>query len=99
MKITAFYYLDYPDSLPPDPRYASTKMYVELGQDTSTIEDFSHTLAFRVYTSKYVEDNFFTKNIPLVERSLIIVPELTNLLMDEFLESNVNRLDEWGEII
>ena len=99
MKITAFYYLDYPDCSPTDPSYAATKMYVEIGQETNTINNFSHTYAFQVYTVKYVKNNFFEKHLPLVERSVLIVAELDDVLMREFLNTNISNLDRWGEAI
>jgi len=99
MKVTAFYYLDYPDCSPVDPRYAATTMYVEVGQENSTTNDFSETYKFQVYTVNYVADQFFKKNLPLLERSVLVVAELDDLLILELLSSHVDNLAKLGEAV
>jgi hypothetical protein len=99
IKITAYYYLDYPDCLPDDPGYAATRMYVEVGEATSTTENFSDTYAFQVYTVRYVEEEYFRKHIPLFGRSVLVVPELTDVWMFQFLNDNVDELNNWGEVV
>jgi hypothetical protein len=97
MKVTAFYYLDYPDDDIPDPLNAETMMYVEVGEEEDDINHFAYTYSFQVYTAKYVRDNFFDEGIPLIGRSIMIVPKLDSDWMREFLNENIENLPHWSD--
>jgi|GEM_PF-2028222 len=97
MKITAFYYLDYPDAGPADPDNAATMMYVERGDEGDSINSFQDTLCFQVYTFGYVQENFIKQGKPVIGRSLLLVPTLDNTQMGAFLDAHADDLAEWGE--
>lgn len=55
MKITAFYYLDYPpDDGIADPTNAATVMYVERGEEDDLVNSCQDTFCFQVYTFGYI---------------------------------------------
>jgi hypothetical protein len=97
MRVTAYYYLAYPDSGPVDPAFAATEMYVELGEEGDSIDHFQATYAFQVYTFRYVQEEFIGRGRPLAGRSVMVVPTVAVDWMREFLKSNVDSLPSWGE--
>ncbi|MCA1595261.1 MAG: hypothetical protein LC772_02385 [Chloroflexi bacterium] len=97
LKVTAFYYLDYPDGPPADPLNAATMMYVEVGDEHSSLNNFLYTYAIQVYTLRYIELAFQSGQHELFGRAVLIVPELTNSVISDFLDANINRLEEWAD--
>src|SRR5438105_9429261 len=97
MRITACYYLSFPDSSPPDPTLAATEMYVELGGEGDTIEHFQETYAFQVYTHRYVHEEFAIAGRALAGRSMMLVPTLADDWMGPFLQAHADLLPSWGE--
>jgi hypothetical protein len=95
MKVSAFYYLQYPDDSPTDPRDAATEMYVEVGGEGATIEHFEKTFSFFVYTAERVQrmmrDNGF-----FAGRSVIVVDRLTDDVMLSVLEKIVDNIAQVG---
>jgi hypothetical protein len=97
MKVTAFYYLDYPDECPIDPVCAATEMYVEVGGEESTTDEFWCTYSFYVITYEFLEREFIQRGRPLIGRSVMIVPTLEDQWMARFLNEHVDRLNEWAD--
>lgn len=96
MKITAFYYLEYPDQLPEDVTFAATEMRVEVGDAGDSIHSFKATYAFQVYTFRYIEAMFIARRTPLAGSSVMIVPELSDEWMKKFLQDNIENFDDWS---
>jgi hypothetical protein len=95
MKVSAFYYLQYPDDAPSNPRDASTEMYVEVGGEDASIQHFEKTFSFQVYTVEKLrrlvaEHGFATA------RSMIIVDELVDEAIRGVLERIVDKIEEFG---
>lgn len=97
MRVTASYYLSYPDTSPQDPTLAATEMYVEIGEEGDNVDHFQDTFAFQVYTFRYVQQEFIDRGRPLVGRSVMIVPTIADDWMRAFLDANVDSLPGWGE--
>ena len=98
LKVTAFYYLDYPNYSPADPSYAATMMYVEVGDQNSTENNFLYTYAIQVYTLRYVVEAFRSGEAALFGRSVLIVPDFKHATMAQFLRANVDHLHEWADV-
>lgn len=96
MIITCFYYLGNPETWDEDPTFGCTEMYVERGEEGDTVEHFQDTLAFQVYTFRYIQKEFIEARRPLVGRSVMIVPTLDEEWMMEFLSAHADSLSEWG---
>ena len=95
MKVSAFYYLQYPNDSPINPRDAATEMYVEVGGEGATTEHFEKTFSFFVYTAERVQrmirDNGFVAG-----RSVIVVDCLTDDVMRGVLEKIVDNIAKCG---
>ena len=98
MHVIGYYFLSYPDDDPEDPTFAATRMGVFLGEASDTLQSFQGHYALQVYTFRYVQEEFFNRSKPLAGRSMIIVPTLARDWMNEFLDTNVDSLPEWGEL-
>ncbi len=94
-KITAFYYLQYPDILPSDPSYASTEMYVEIGDETSSESNFLSTYAFSVYTKAYLAGMLKEQEF-IAARSVIIVSRLDDDCVKAALDSILDEIEQYG---
>ena len=92
MVVSAFYYLNYPDDTPDDPTDAATEMYVEVGDASSSLTNFDHTLRFNVYTINYLQREFASSCLPLLSKSMIIVPTIEDKWMLQFLNENLDEL-------
>ena len=97
MKITSFYYLNYPDRMPENPRNAASEVYVEVGDSHATQNQFAFTYAFKVYTIDYIKNEIFRKGGPfLVDRSVIIVDRFDDKLIKTAIESVLSNIDYYG---
>lgn len=97
-KITSFYYLNYPDKMPEDPHNACSELYVEVGGQDSSINNFDQTYSFQVYTIGYLNDLIGSKNGFLVDRSVIIVEKFDDKLIEQALESIIFDIENFGTI-
>jgi hypothetical protein len=95
MKVSAFYYLQYPDDAPSNPRNAATEMYVEVGGEDANIQHFEKTFSFHVYTvdklRRLIADDGFA-----AARSMIVVDELTDEAIRGALERIIGHIAEIG---
>jgi hypothetical protein len=95
MKVSAFYYLQYPDDTPANPRDAATEMYVEVGGENADIQNFDKTFSFHVYTvenlRRVVAEHGF-----VASRSMIVVNELTDEAIRGALEKIVDNIEKLG---
>ena len=57
MKITSFYYLRYPDTLPVDPLVAESEVYVEVASEEGSTNQFDDTYALRVCTVGFLKEH------------------------------------------
>ena len=60
MKITSFYYLQYPDALPLDPHVAESEVYVEIASEDGSIDHFDYTYALTVCTTGFLKEHLRT---------------------------------------
>jgi hypothetical protein len=97
MRLREFYYLDYPNDSPIDRSNAYTTMYVGIEEPG---EVGIHIYAVTVCTLRYLEENYISKNIPFLAESVLIIPELNDdYLMDYLSQSqNLQKISEVGEI-
>jgi hypothetical protein len=95
MKITALYFLGYPDSPPEDPTDACSEVYVEIGQEDGNIENFESTYLFKVYTVKYLE-KLLCDTPFLIERSTIIVNRFEPSTIEDAIKSILDEIDIFG---
>jgi hypothetical protein len=96
-KISALYFLDYPDRPPENPRIASSEVRVEIGEGDPTLEAFDYTYAFTVYTLGFLEKEFQEKNrLFLIDQAAIIVPTFDPGVIRTAIESVLHNLDRYG---
>lgn len=97
MKISALYFLNYPNKLPENPAIACSELRVEVGESNPTIEAFDHTYAFTVYTVGYLENAFRSERKPyIIDQAAIIVPTFDVAIIKKAVESILDKLDEYG---
>jgi len=94
-KITSFYYLNYPDNQPNDPLDAFSEVYVEIGDEKSTINNFDETYSLMVYTLNNLKKMIKNKSY-LVLKSVIIVDRFDDKTIQRALESVVDNIEEYG---
>lgn len=99
-KITSFYYLNYPDTLPDDPLNAYSEVYVEVGDESATINKFDETFSFNVCTIEFIrsalangDSDFF------IMPALIIVKSFEDGIIEKALESILDNIEEYGRKI
>lgn len=95
MKITAFYYLAYPDCLPDDPLVAGTEVRVEVALDKGDVDNFDYTYSFMICTPRWLEQ-YLKTNPFFVERSVIVVERFTDAVIEGALEEILPNIDSWG---
>lgn len=97
MHVVAFYYLSYPEESTGDPTFASTKMYVEVGEEGDSSDCFSDTFVFDVYTFRYVQECYLAKGKCFFGKAVLVVPTLDEKWMLDFLDENITELLNIGE--
>ncbi len=95
MRISAFYYLQYPDYSPADPRDAATELYVEVGGPDSTHDKFEKTFSFQVYTVENLRKAVARDGF-LAARSVLVIDELKDEAVRSVLERVLERIEELG---
>jgi hypothetical protein len=100
MKISALYFLKYPNEtrMPEDPLVASTEVRVEVGEGNPTHEAFDYTYEFQVHTIGFLQKELLeNKKRYIINRSTIIVPRFDVKLIQEAIESILNKIERFGE--
>jgi hypothetical protein len=95
MKITSFYYLEYPDCSPADPLMAASEVYVEIATAIGDINNFDTTYVFTVCTVDFLRAYLRTHSF-YVSRSLIVVERFEDQAIRESLESILPNIDKVG---
>ena len=96
-KITSFYYLNYPDSLPSDPINAFSEVYVEIGDEQSNIERFEATYSIFIYTIGYI--SYMIKQSGygfLLAHTALIVDRFDDEIIETMLEKILPCIEEYG---
>jgi hypothetical protein len=97
MKISALYFLNYPNKPPENPEIACSELRVEVGESNPTIEAFDHTFAFTVYTIGFLENELRSKGrLFIIDRAAIIVSTFDVAVIRKAVESVLNELDQYG---
>jgi hypothetical protein len=97
VKISALYFLNYPDRLPENPDIASSEMRVEVGAGNPTVAAFDQCHAFTVYTLGFLEKELQTGKKPyLIDNSVIIVTRFDVAVIRQAVESILNDIDRYG---
>lgn len=95
MKITSFYYLEYPDCSPADVLMAASEVYVEIATGNGDINNFDATYVFTVCTVGFL--HAYLRTHPFyVSRSLIVVERFEDQAIKESLESILPNIDKFG---
>lgn len=94
-KITSFYYLHYPDNLPNDPLDAYSEVYVEVGGEDGTINNFDETFALYVYTPKSLKRHVEEKGYVIL-KSVIIVDRFDDESIEKALKEILENIEEFG---
>ena len=84
--ITSFYYMAYPDSLPPDDSVAASEVYVEVAEIEGDADNFDYTYSVFVYTIGYVHQ-ILKKGSIFTARFAIIVDRFNDATIKLALES------------
>jgi hypothetical protein len=96
MKITSFYYLQYPDTLPMDPHVAESEVYVEVASEDGSTVNFDYTYALTVCTTGFLKEHLRT-HPHYSKRSLIVVDCFTDEAIREALERVLPHIDELAQ--
>jgi hypothetical protein len=73
MKITSFYYLRYPDTLPVDPLIAESEVYVEVASEDGNTDQFDFTYTLTVCTIGFLKEHL--RSYPYYAGQSVIVVE------------------------
>jgi hypothetical protein len=93
MKITAFYYLAYPDCSPADPMVAASEVYVEVAVRDGTIDAFDYTYAVTICTLGFLQRHLGTHS-HFAGRSMIVVNRFDDDNIRRVLEAILPNIDE-----
>jgi hypothetical protein len=93
MKITAFYYLQYPDCAPHDPFCAASEVYVEVASSNGDINSFDFTYALTVCTVGYIKKHLESQSY-YANRAVIVVDRFDDQVIRKSLESVLPHIDE-----
>ena len=92
MKITSFYYLRYPDTLPADPLVAESEVYVEVGSEDGSTNQFDFTYTLTVCTIGFLKEHL--RSYPYYAgQSVIVVERFADDLIAEALEKLLPDID------
>jgi len=95
MKISSFYYIDYPDSLPTDPLFASSEVYVEVSGTDGDINNFDLTYAFTVCTIEFVRRSLSIEHF-FSARSVVVVDRFDDHTIKNALEAILPKINTLG---
>jgi len=106
-ELTRFYFMEYPDNLPEDPKVAYTEMRVEVTEKNKKlpadlppgVDYFDCCFAFKVYTLGYIQENFFELGKPFIfDRSVIIVREFKEEIIKQAIKVILPNIAYYGEL-
>jgi 5,10-methenyltetrahydromethanopterin hydrogenase len=92
-KITAIYYLDFPNDSPIDSRRAASRVRIEVGNETSSIDDFESTFEVYVATAEYVDAAVRSQGF-FAMPGLVVVDEFKDERVIAVLEGLAERFEE-----
>ena len=95
MKITSYYYLEYPDCSPVDPLVAATELYVEVAVDDGSIGQFDFTYAFTVCTVGFLKKHLGTHPFYFA-KAMIVVERFDDKAIGEALEALLPNIAQFG---
>lgn len=95
MKITSFYYIEYPDCLPPDPMIARSEVYVEVAFQNGDLEHFDETYSIIICTIEFIRQHLKSKCF-YATRSLIIVEKFEDKVIKQALEAILPDIESIG---
>jgi hypothetical protein len=93
MKITSFYYLEYPDCCPVDPLRAASEVYVEVASHDGSIESFDYTYAITVCTLGFLREYLETHPY-YCARGVVIVERFEDETIKQTLQAILPNIDE-----
>lgn len=96
MKITSFYYLAYPDSLPLDGFVAASEVYLEVSETEGSINEFDFTYSIHVYTVGFIRQQVKEKSF-FSTRSAIVVDHFDDFSIRAAFEAILPKIDEVAE--
>ncbi len=97
MKISALYFLQYPDAPPADPEIASSEARVEIGEGNPTVYAFDYTYAFQVHTLGFLEKELrINKKSFVINQATIIVPRFDPAVIKQAIESILSKIDRYA---
>ncbi len=95
MKITSFYYLRYPDTLPLDPLVAESEVYVEVGPEDGGTNQFDNTYALTVCAIGFLKEHL--RSHPYyADRFVIVVERFSDDVIAEALEKLLPDIDTFA---
>lgn len=96
MKITSFYYLAYPDSLPLDPFVAASEVYIEVSETEGSINDFDFSYSIHVYTVGFIQQQVKEKSF-FCTRPAIVVDRFDDSSIKVALEAILPKIHQIAE--
>jgi hypothetical protein len=93
MKITAFYYLAYPDCSPPDPLVAASEVYVEVATQGGSMDNFDFTYSLTICTVGFLKYHLETHPY-YSARSMIVVDRFDDEAIRKALEAILPNIEE-----
>ena len=96
MKITSFYYLAYPDSLPVDESVATSEVYVEVAETEGSISAFDFTYSIYVHTVGYIQLQVKNKTF-FCTRPAIVVDRFDDSSIKAALEAILPTIGQIAE--
>ena len=97
MKLSAFYYHEYPDGNVPDPEVAYSGVTAEIGGENASLSEFDAAYFFHVATIGYLKSGKFQLGKDFVAlRSLIIVRRFEDAIIRAALESILDNMSSYG---
>jgi hypothetical protein len=94
-RITSFYYLRYPDGNVEDPTCAASEVYVEVGGEEATAEQFEETFSLHVYTLGYLDRETRATGTSVV-RAGLVVEHFDDRTIERALTTVIDRLEQVG---
>lgn len=96
MKITSFYYLAYPDSLPSDGFVAASEVYLEVSETEGSLNVFDITYSIHVYTVGFLQQQVKEKSF-FATRPAIVVDCFDDSSIKAALEAILPKINEIAE--
>ena len=95
MKITALYYLQYPDCSPADPTLAASEVYVETASNEGDTDHFDETYSVMICTANFIKKHLVSHQY-YCGRSVIVVERFEDSVIRNALESLLPRISEFA---